>query len=94
MILQFRSLVYAILGMIFSAAISYYVGKALDRFHKRKSGMEGNATEANASEGLKPIRKTEETIPTEEVPKEPIEKRTAKKPRQTHKSKKGKRWKR
>lgn len=94
MILQFKSLVYAIIGMILSAAISYYVSKALDRFHKRKSGMEENATEVNASEGLKPICKTEENIPTEEVPKEPIEKRTAQKPTQTRKSKKRKRGKR
>lgn len=64
MLLQFKSFLFALLGMVVSAVISYYVGKLLDRISKRKRGAKGKTAETKPIKESKPIRKTEEVVPT------------------------------
>ena len=89
MILQFKAFLVALVGMLFSAVLSYYVGKALDRLHKRKHGGEGESGSTGLIEECKQNRKTEEAASTELIVSRVVKKPMP--PKQNAKKKK-RRW--
>lgn len=60
-ILRPQSLLYALLGMLVSAVISYYVGKVLDKFHKRENSLNKNMVGTAASEEFETANNTDKT---------------------------------
>ena len=60
-ILRPQSLLYALLGMLVSAVISYYVGKVLDKFHKRENSLNKNMVGSAASEEFETANNTDKT---------------------------------
>ena len=79
MILQSKSLLIALLGMFASAVISYYVGKLLDKIHKRENSRIKNMVESAPSEGGKSIsNNNDNSCPKKSTTKHKVEKQKAK----------------
>ncbi len=78
MILQFKSLLFALVGMLFSAVISYYVGKMLDRLHRRKHGGEGESGNTGLIKECKPNRNAEEAASAEAIVKRVVQEQNEK----------------